>query len=105
VGRGSGAARSSGGGSPGGHKLVALDARCDTHPAVVAGVHANYLSVTLDIDVSSGDDLLLQGQYEINFTAFFKSRVGMKIKSAITDIACLRFEFRTVVVARQDAYG
>jgi hypothetical protein len=96
-------ARSSGRG-PGGHEFVALDARGDSHSAVVGGVDANHFSVALDVDVSGGNDLLRQGQHEIDLAAFFESRVGVKIKSAITHVTCLRFKLGTVVVARQNAY-
>src|SRR5580704_774464 len=97
-------ARRSRGGSACRHKLVTIDARGDSHSAVIGGVHAHHFSVALDVDVSSGNDLLRQRQHEIYLGAFFESSFGVKIEPAVTYVARLRLEFGTIVVARQNAH-
>jgi hypothetical protein len=102
--RSTGIVRCSRGGSACRHKFVTIDARGDSHSAVIGGVHAHHFSVALDVDVSSGNNLLRQRQHEINLGAFFESSFGVKIEPAVTYVARLRLKFGTVVVARQNAY-
>src|SRR5579863_2392086 len=90
--------RRSRGGSARGHKFVTIDARGDSRSAIVGSVDAHHFSVTLDIDVSGGNDLLRQRQHKINLGPFFESRFSVKVQPAVAYVARLRLEFGTVVV-------